>query len=121
MSMWILKKVTNLIFCSGKIYYDLFKKRKEALNENTAIIRLEQLYPLKGSCIEKILKRYPSKNRMIWVQEEPENMGPWSYLIKSFREFPWELISPKESSASSTGSYQNFLKIQGSLLEKAFQ
>jgi len=115
------QKVRNLIFCSGKIYYDLFNKRKETLNEKTAIIRFEQLYPLKRSCIEKILKRYPSKNRMIWVQEEPENMGAWSYLIKSFREFPWELISPKESSVSSTGSYQNFLKIQVSLLEKAFQ
>ncbi|ABS30585.1 MAG: 2-oxoglutarate dehydrogenase E1 component [Candidatus Sulcia muelleri] len=112
--------VDTLVFCSGKIYYDIFKKRKILNKKNLAIIRIEQLYPIINNLFEKILIQYTNKRKIIWVQEEPENMGVWPYLFRKYSKIPWILISPPESSAPSIGRNNFFLKNYLKLINKVF-
>jgi len=112
--------VDTLVFCSGKIYYDIFKKRKILNKKNIAIIRIEQLYPIINNLFEKILIQYTNKRKIIWVQEEPENMGVWPYLFRKYSKIPWILISPTESSAPSIGRNNFFLKTYLKLINKVF-
>ncbi|WP_223843732.1 2-oxoglutarate dehydrogenase E1 component [Blattabacterium cuenoti] len=114
-------KITKLIFCSGKIYYDLLNKKESLKNNNTALIRIEQIYPLKIEKIENLLIKYKNKKIIYWVQEEPENMGLWSFILRKLKNIiSFNLISPSENSSPSTGSYIDFLKIQNEILKKAF-
>ncbi|WP_185851028.1 2-oxoglutarate dehydrogenase E1 component [Blattabacterium cuenoti] len=115
-----IENVTRLIFCSGKIYYDLLEKRELIQDITTAIIRIEQIYPLKEDTILKIVKKYKNSKNILWVQEEPENMGLWSFIFRKLKTIPFKLISPSESPSPSTGSYKNFLKIQKDILERSF-
>lgn len=79
------KRAKRVLLCSGKIFYELDKTRRELQREDTAIIRLEQLYPLPDKALESTLKAYARKTPVFWVQEEPENMGAWSYLNLRFK------------------------------------
>ncbi|AWU45067.1 2-oxoglutarate dehydrogenase E1 component [Blattabacterium punctulatus] len=116
-----INKVTRLIFCSGKIYYDLLKKKESIKDEKTSIIRIEQIYPLKNKKIIELFNKYKNKKRVFWVQEEPENMGLWSFIFRKIgNSLSFNLIAPSENSSTSTGSYIDFLKIQNKILEKAF-
>ena len=72
--------VERIILTSGKVYYDLLKYRTEKKIENTAIIRIEQYYPYKGEMIKEILAEYKGADKVVWVQEEPKNMGAWNFL-----------------------------------------
>jgi 2-oxoglutarate dehydrogenase E1 component len=72
--------VSRILLCSGKVYYDLLNKREELGRTDVAIIRLEQLYPFPLRRLTDILQRYPDSAEMFWVQEEPENMGPWYFV-----------------------------------------
>jgi 2-oxoglutarate decarboxylase len=72
--------ITRLLFCSGKIYYDLQAEREKRKATNTAIIRLEQLYPFPAELLKSLLSGYPGAGDAIWVQEEPQNMGPWTFI-----------------------------------------
>jgi 2-oxoglutarate dehydrogenase E1 component len=72
--------VRRVLLCSGKIYYDLVAKRAATGRTDTAIVRVERLYPLPGEELEAELSRYPGAQDIHWVQEEPENMGGWPYM-----------------------------------------
>jgi 2-oxoglutarate dehydrogenase E1 component len=72
--------VKRVLVCSGKIYYDLVNARKEREADNVAIIRVEQLYPFAHKAFEAELKKYPKATEVIWVQDEPQNQGPWFYV-----------------------------------------
>ena len=74
------RKVKKVVFCSGKIYYELLEERNRINDEGTAIIRLEQLYPLPKKEMDRQLSKYNKKVKLIWTQEEPANIGAWSYL-----------------------------------------
>ncbi|WP_185863287.1 2-oxoglutarate dehydrogenase E1 component [Blattabacterium cuenoti] len=114
-------KITKLIFCSGKIYYELLNKRESIQDEKTALIRIEQIYPLKMDDIKKLIDKYENKKEIFWVQEEPENMGLWSFILNKLGDIiSFHLIAPSESSSPSTGSYPDFLRIQNKILKKAF-
>src|SRR4029450_6593041 len=78
--------ISRILLCSGKVYYDLEKYRTDTGRGDTAIIRLEQLYPLRTELLKSILTPYADGTRLIWVQEEPENMGAWYYLRARFGE-----------------------------------
>jgi len=74
-------QVTRLVFCSGKIYYDLAAKR----SAHVALVRVEQLYPWPGDQVERIVDLYPEAKEVVWAQEEPKNMGAWTYVSPRLR------------------------------------
>ena len=116
------KKVNRVLICSGKIYYDLLEKQKVDKRADVAIIRLEQLYPTPFEELNAIKSKYKEAKTYIWVQEEPENMGPWPYICRKFRnsEFNFELISRKESSSTATGYSKQHIAQQLYIVGKAF-
>ncbi|NVK23232.1 MAG: 2-oxoglutarate dehydrogenase E1 component [Kangiellaceae bacterium] len=71
------QKVTRIVMCSGKVYYDLLEKRREEKMDNVAIIRIEQLYPFPHEEVQEILAQYKNAQEFIWCQEEPQNQGAW--------------------------------------------
>ena len=75
------KKVKTVVFCSGKFYYDLLKAREEKKRTDVSLIRLEQLFPLPVKEIDSVIESYPNANDLVWAQEEPRNMGAWSFLL----------------------------------------
>ncbi len=73
--------VTRIVLCSGKVYFDLLKARREAKSDSVAIVRLEQLYPFPSERYEAILRKYANASEVVWCQEEPQNQGSW-YQIR---------------------------------------
>ncbi|HWY94528.1 MAG TPA: 2-oxoglutarate dehydrogenase E1 component [Steroidobacteraceae bacterium] len=73
--------VTRVVFCSGKVYFDLLKSRREAKTESVAVVRIEQLYPFPTDEYEAVLRKYANAREIIWCQEEPQNQGSW-YQIR---------------------------------------
>ena len=80
------KKVTRMIMCSGKVYYDLVKQRAEKKAEDVAIIRLEQLYPFPHKALTAELKKYPKLEEIVWCQDEPQNQGAWFFVQHNILE-----------------------------------
>jgi 2-oxoglutarate dehydrogenase E1 component len=80
------KKAERVILCSGKVYYDLVDYREKNKVKDTAIIRVEQLYPLHRDRLAELADDYGRNARLIWCQEEPQNMGAWSYIAPSLEE-----------------------------------
>ncbi|HYC70910.1 MAG TPA: 2-oxoglutarate dehydrogenase E1 component [Opitutaceae bacterium] len=80
------KKVERIILCSGKVYYDLLEHREKNKAENTALVRVEQLYPLHRNRLAEIADRYARDARLVWCQEEPENMGAWRWIAPQLEE-----------------------------------
>jgi 2-oxoglutarate dehydrogenase E1 component len=114
------RKVKKVVFCSGKIYYELLEERNRLNNEETAIIRLEQLYPLPKKEMDRQLSKYNKKVKLIWTQEEPANMGAWSYLrVKT--DYSFECISPKVSASTAPGSKQAAEQVQKKLIIQTFE
>jgi 2-oxoglutarate dehydrogenase E1 component len=74
------EKIDRVILCSGKVYYDLLNYREAQKLTNAAIIRLEQLYPLDEAALRREIDRFPAQAKLVWCQEEPQNMGAWSYI-----------------------------------------
>jgi 2-oxoglutarate dehydrogenase E1 component len=114
------KKVRRVLLCSGKIYYDLFKRRQEEKREDIAIVRVEQLYPFPKTQVLAELAKYGSAEK-IWVQEEPLNMGYWSFIVREFPGGVDDVISRKLSASPATGFTKNHNEIQNKILDKAFQ
>jgi 2-oxoglutarate dehydrogenase E1 component len=114
-------KVKRVLICSGKVYFDLLDRQEKDKRKDVAIIRLEQLHPFPTKQVEAELAKYKSAE-VFYVQEEPENMGYWSYVI---REFGWsrfsKLVARKKSASPATG----FLKVHGeeqaALINRAFE
>src|SRR5438876_1009549 len=79
-------KMKRVILCSGKIYYDLVNYRAENKVDNAAIIRIEQLYPLHETKLKSMMKAFPKTIEIVWCQEEPENMGGWSFIEPRLRK-----------------------------------
>lgn len=99
------KEVDTIAFCSGKVYYDILEqKEKQGIGDNIALVRLEQLYPLPKKQILEVLKGYPKNARLLWVQEEPENMGAWGYILRNMRDFSFDVIAPAASASPAAGS-----------------
>lgn len=118
--------VRRILLCTGKIYYELNKRRADLQREDVAILRIEQLYPLRREVLEQALADYPPGAPAVWVQEEPENMGAWRYLRVSFGEsmlgrHPFSGIYREASSSPATGSAIIHKKEQERLLVEAFE
>lgn len=115
------KDVDTLVFCTGKFYYDLLAKKEEIDAENIALVRLEQLYPLPFNQIEEIVKKYSKAKKIIWAQEEPENMGAWSHLMRHLSHLNLEVISLTESGAPATGSSKAHVVRHTAIIDKLFE
>ena len=122
-------KVKKLIFCSGKVYYDLYEARAERKINNIAIVRLEELYPLPADLIAKEIKKY-SNAEIIWCQEEPENMGAWNFIDRKLEKIilackvkaKTVIYAGREASASpATGYASVHKKEQDALINKALK
>ncbi len=113
--------VTKILFCSGKVYYDLLEE-KERLNDQTvALVRIEQLYPLPHLQIKAIVAKYFSARTYLWVQEEPLNMGAWRFIHHELNYLKLRLIARPESGSPATGSSKFHLIRQQKIIDKAFE
>ena len=113
-------KVRRVLFCSGKIFYELLDYKEKNKRDDVAIVRLEQIYPLPLKQLEGILNRYDKAKEHFWVQEEPENMGPWAFLRRKFKLARTRLISREESASPATGFSKQHEREQQAILEWAF-
>jgi len=115
--------VKRVVFCSGKIYYDLLETQKAHEQGNVALVRVEQLYPTPVSQMEAVYKRYKNAKEAVWVQEEPENMGAWPYLLRRLRKTSFsaiDVISRDESSSTATGYAKLHANQQARIVAKTF-
>jgi 2-oxoglutarate dehydrogenase E1 component len=120
-----VKKTRKLVFCSGKIYYDLIAERTKAAADDMAIIRLEMLYPLNLETIRGVIEKYKGFKEFYWVQEEPENMGAWNYvrpILKSLlpKEVALIYVGRQRSAASAVGSHTVHKKEQAAMMNALF-
>jgi 2-oxoglutarate dehydrogenase E1 component len=118
-----LVDVKRILLCTGKVAIDLEGKRRELGLKNAAIVRVEQLYPFPHSGVDAELDRYASgKPEIVWVQEEPENMGAWSFVFTQLQHHKCDidLISRPESGSPATGSKTIHAQEQDEILEAAF-
>jgi 2-oxoglutarate dehydrogenase E1 component len=119
-------RVTRILLCSGKVYYDLLAAREEKKVQHVAIIRLEQLYPFPADEVRDMLMRYPLSAELLWVQEEPRNMGPWRFIreyMQPMLENPQRTlryVGRRESASTAAGSLKRHQQEQADLLEEAF-
>ncbi|KEO72932.1 2-oxoglutarate dehydrogenase E1 component [Anditalea andensis] len=114
-------KVKRVVLCSGKIYYDLTELREKEKVNDVAIVRVEQLHPLPKNQILEAVKHY-GEAEVVWVQEEPENMGYWTYMMRSlYRDFPMEVICRKSSASPATGYNKVHHQEQESILYRALK
>lgn len=96
--------VDTVVLCSGKFYYEISEKASEMGVENMAFVRVEQLYPMPKNQIDEVLATYPNAKNILWAQEEPENMGAWTYMAMNLRHIPLVGICRKASAAAAEGS-----------------
>jgi 2-oxoglutarate dehydrogenase complex dehydrogenase (E1) component-like enzyme len=118
-------KVGRVVFCSGKLYYDLLAAREERNADHVALVRVEQLYPFATDQASDVLLRYPTTAEVVWAQEEPRNMGPWRYL----REWIQPVLEPTgrelryvgrpESASPASGSGKRHQQEQAEIVNDA--
>jgi 2-oxoglutarate dehydrogenase E1 component len=114
----------RLLFCSGKVYYDLLAEREKKKRADIALIRIEQLYPLSQEKIQKAIAKYKGFTSSSWVQEEPENMGAWTFLAPQLQAcmppgMKLFFAGRAESATTATGSHRKHKQEQQSLLDQA--
>jgi len=118
------KKVERVIFCSGKVYYDLIAHReKNGLGEKAAIVRIEQLYPLYGEKLKRTVAPFKNAKTFVWCQEEPQNMGAWffiAYRLADLLDRPLKYAGRKPSASPAAGSIAMHKKEQAALVKDAF-
>lgn len=101
--------IDTLVFCSGKVYYDYLEfVEKNGGGDNIAVARLEQLFPLPEKQIKELIASYPNLQHVVWMQEEPENMGSWTFILRSLRDIDWKIMGLKASGSPSAGSSKVF-------------
>src|SRR5436190_3862630 len=116
-------KMKRVILCSGKVYYDLINHRAEKKIDNAAIIRVEQLYPLHETKLKSMMKAFPKTIGIVWCQEEPENMGAWSFIEPRLRKlFAREIAyAGRDASASpAVGSLARHKREHACVVRDAF-
>tara|TARA_B100000614_G_scaffold257567_1_gene278072 strand:+ start:1139 stop:3835 length:2697 start_codon:yes stop_codon:yes gene_type:complete len=115
-----LEKNKKMVLCSGKIYYDLLEERENTQSKHVVLVRVEQLYPLNKNRIVELINKY-SPEDLYWVQEEPENMGPWTYILSNLNDVGIKLISRESSAATASGSSKDSALKQKEILNKVFK
>jgi 2-oxoglutarate dehydrogenase complex dehydrogenase (E1) component-like enzyme len=116
--------VRKVVLCSGKIYYDLIEARKKSGELRVAIVRVEQFYPFPLRSVRELLAKYANAERFVWAQEEPHNMGGWTFMrerLESLLDDPAKLsyVGRDASASPATGSYSVHQKEQGEIVSHA--
>ena len=115
--------VKRVVYCTGKIYYELLEAQKLSAKGDVALVRIEQLYPTPVDQMEAVYRKYKNAQDAVWVQEEPENMGAWPYLLRRLRKTSlreMDVISRKESSSTATGFAKQHSNQQAYIIAAAF-
>ncbi|MFU1858546.1 2-oxoglutarate dehydrogenase E1 component [Sphingobacterium sp. CZ-UAM] len=118
------KDVKRVLFCSGKVYYDLLEKQEADKRKDVAIVRIEQLFPIPTEQLKAIRKKYNKAKEFVWVQEENENMGAWSYYCRKLMgtEIAFTgFVARKESGSTATGYMKQHVAQQAEILNKSFE
>ncbi len=118
-------QVTRLVFCSGKVAIDLDSSPERDSAAGVAVARVEQLAPFQYTAINNVIQGYPNLREIVWLQEEPRNMGPWLFVRPRFRElveqtFPIRYIGRPEASSPAEGSLDKHNQVQASIVAEAF-
>ncbi|HYG38415.1 MAG TPA: 2-oxoglutarate dehydrogenase E1 component [Cytophagales bacterium] len=113
-------KVKKVLLCSGKFYWELFTEQQEKKREDIAIVRVEQVHPFPTEQVDAALSGYKDA-KIYWVQEEPENMGVWSYLLRSYRKRTYDIISRRVSASPATGYAKKHAEEQANIIKRAFE
>jgi len=116
--------VRRVVFCSGKVYFDIIAQRRERKIDNIAVVRLEQLYPFPHEEFEAQIARHPNAKNILWAQEEPANQGAWHpiqhYLLRHLRKDQKLSYAMRSSSASpAVGNLAKHNEQQKALVETA--
>ncbi|HCX75276.1 MAG TPA: 2-oxoglutarate dehydrogenase E1 component, partial [Algoriphagus sp.] len=115
------KDVKRVVLCTGKVYYDLEEAREKEKVKNVALVRIEQLHPLPKKQIFETLKQYKDAE-VVWVQEEPENMGYWNYMLRLLhKELPMDVNARKMSASPATGYNKVHVEEQKAIVSKALK
>ena len=112
--------IDKLVLCSGKIYYELLDRREQEGTENIALVRVEQLFPLDKEYIKALVQKYNAKE-VVWVQEEPQNMGAWTFILSELRTIGIDVIAREASAATASGSSKTSAVEQKELIDKVFK
>lgn len=114
------KKVKKVLLCTGKIYYELYEKQQADKRDDVAIIRIEQMHPFPKNQVNELLAQY-GKAKTYWVQEEPFNMGAWTFLLRMYPEQKLEVIARRSSASPSTGFSKIHAQEQAEIIRRAFE
>lgn len=119
------KRVKRIALCSGRLYFDLVVERERLANEELAIIRIEQLYPLDTERLKEIFTHYPGLKEYLWVQEEPSNMGAWNFIHPILKELlpketPLSYVGRPRSASPAVGSYSIHKQEHAAILSALF-
>jgi 2-oxoglutarate dehydrogenase E1 component len=112
-------KIKRVVFCSGKLYYDILDEKEKQQIDHVAVVRLEQLYPLPEKQLNEVIARYKNADHYEWAQEEPVNMGAWKYMSINFRKVTLQHVARPASGSPATGSSKLHKIQQNLIVEKA--
>ncbi|HEY6837211.1 MAG TPA: 2-oxoglutarate dehydrogenase E1 component, partial [Geobacteraceae bacterium] len=115
--------IRTVLLCSGKIYYELLERQERDKREDVALVRIEQLYPLRLDLLGEALALYPAAADYCWVQEEPANMGAWSFIrwqIAGLIGREPRFVGRREDASPAVGSHRVHKQEQEKLLNEAF-
>ena len=112
--------VKKLVFCMGKFYYDLLAEREENNREDVALVRIEQLFPLHLEKLQQVIDKYPNVEEYIWAQEEPRNMGAWSFMLERLDLVRLNVRSRRYYAVPAAGSSTRFKKRHKEVIDSVF-
>jgi 2-oxoglutarate dehydrogenase E1 component len=112
--------IHKVVFCNGKVYYDLLEEKEKIGADDTALVRIEQLHPFPLKQVKNIMAKYANSTDTLWTQEEPANMGAWTYIQQQAQEFSMRLIARPASGSPATGSPEFHAIRQRKIIEKTF-
>ena len=114
-------KVKSVVFCTGKFYYDLLERKEENKRDDVALVRIEQLFPLPTARIREVIAKYKNNDDLVWAQEEPRNMGAYSFLLLHLEEAKsFRVCSRKFYGSPAAGSSVRFKKRHEKVIEMVF-
>ena len=118
------EQVQRLIFCTGKVYVDVVTSITPEQMHHVAVVRIEELYSFPAAEIQKVLARYPNVQEVVWLQEEPKNMGAWSYVAPRLKallpvDMPFVYVGRAESASPAEGSQSDHAEEQQRIINHA--